>query len=72
MEDLKDIILGTNLIWEGNLEDSDDTRVKIYFKVIDLDYIDNIYKISVEIEKISALRMDTDTILIISVIQEKI
>lgn len=54
MEDLKDIILGTNLIWEGNLEDSDDTEVKIYFKIVDLEYIDSVYKISVEIDKISA------------------
>lgn len=54
MEDLKDIIVGKNFVWEGNLEDNNDSRVKIFFRIINSIFEEDTYKISVEIDKIAA------------------
>ena len=54
MEDLKDIVVGKNFKWEGNLEEDDTSKVRIYFKIINSEYKDDTYSISVEIDKIAA------------------
>jgi hypothetical protein len=54
MEDLKDIIVGKNFKWEGNLEEDDTSKVRVYFKVINSEYVNDKYNIFVEIDKIAA------------------
>ena len=53
MEDLRDIMIGKNFKWEGNLEDGDESKVRIYFKVADSKYENGINNVSIEIDKIT-------------------
>ena len=54
MEDLKDIVVGKNFKWEGNLEEDDNSKVRVYFKVINSEYFNEKYNIFVEVDKIAA------------------
>jgi len=53
MEDLRDIMIGKDFKWEGNLEDSNESKVRIYFKLIDSKLENDTYNIAVEIDKIT-------------------
>ena len=51
---MEDIIVGKNFKWEGNLEEDDTSKVRVYFKVINSEYVNDKYNIFVEIDKIAA------------------